>query len=216
VDGDLCVRDGGEGTQGLRQLAPGLAYWLAPHPEWEPHENWPEEVMCARYESPDDLVLVDPQLWPDKDDAFLELGGRTPEVLLTSPWHVRDAAVFVERYGSSVWAPPRAVWKGEPLTNTGDVPRGVEAIFPLGERNQALFFFPAQRALFTGDVFSGTGGRFHVILDEQEDVEAFLESLSDLGELPIDRVLIAHGESIFENGAERIREAVEEARSTSS
>jgi glyoxylase-like metal-dependent hydrolase (beta-lactamase superfamily II) len=189
-----------------------LSYWLAPHPEWEQHENWPEEVVCARYESADGLVLVDPQLWPDKDDTFLELGGRTPLVLLTSPWHDRDTSVFVERYGSPVWAPPRALWKGPNPSSTDRVPRGVEVYEPAGDDNQALFFFRGQRTLFTGDVFSGTGGRFHVFFDEEQPREPFLDSLEPLTQLPIECVLIAHGESIFEHGAQRIGEALEEAR----
>jgi hypothetical protein len=205
VDGDLRLRDGGEGTKGLTQLKAGLSYWLAPHPEWTPEENWPEEVMCARYESADGVVLMDPQLWPDGDDSFLRVGERPVLVLLTGPWHERDARLFVDRYGATVW----------PAT-TDHVPSGVEIIRPEGDHNQALFFFREQRTLFTGDVFSGTGGRFHVFLDEddiaEEDRPAFLDSLARLAELPIERVLIAHGESIFEDGAERIRQAVAEAR----
>jgi glyoxylase-like metal-dependent hydrolase (beta-lactamase superfamily II) len=171
--------------------------------------------MCARYEAGDSDVLIDPQLWPDGDDAFLALGERPVRVLLTSPWHERDARLIVDRYGASVWAPPEARWKGPSLKTTDELPAGVEAIAPAGDENQAMFFFPAQRTLFTGDVFSGTGGRFHVFVDEEDISEpgSFLDSLARLADLPIDRVLIAHGESIFEHGAERIRQAVEEARS---
>lgn len=216
MDGDLRLRDGGEGTQGLIEVEPELAYWLAPHPEWTPEENWPEEVMCARYEAPDSVVLLDPQLGPDGEDAFLALGEQPVRVLLTSPWHERDALLFVDRYGASVWAPPRARWKGPSRQTTAELPAGVEAIAPVGDDNQVLFLFPAQRTLFTGDVFSGTGGRFHVFFDPDElderAREPFLDSLSDLVDLPVDRVLIAHGESIFEHGAERIRVAVAEAR----
>jgi glyoxylase-like metal-dependent hydrolase (beta-lactamase superfamily II) len=216
VDGDLRLRDGGEGTEGLTELEAGLAFWLASHPDWAPEENWPEEVMCARYETADAVVLVDPQLWPDGGDAFLGLGERPVRVLLTSPWHERDAHLFVDRYGASVWAPPRARWKGPSPKTTDELPAGVEAIEPAGDRNQALFFFREQRTLFTGDVFSGTGGRFHVFIDEddiaEEDRGSFLDSLERLADLPVERVLIAHGESIFEGGAARIRAAVEEAR----
>ena len=161
--------------------------------------------MCARYESKDGIVLMDPQLWPDGHDSFLRLGERPVLVMLTGPWHERDARLFVDRYGASVWP-----------TTTDAVPHGVEIVRPAGDHTQALFFFREQRTLFTGDVFSGTGGRFHVFIDEddiaEEDRAAFLDSLGRLADEPIDRVLIAHGESIFENCAERIREAVDEAR----
>ena len=45
---------------------------------------------------------------------------------------------------------------------------------------------------FSGDMFSGTGGRFHVFVSEEPNREAFLASLPQLLDLPIERVLIAH------------------------
>ena len=40
----------------VTELAPGLAYWMAPHPEWEPDENWPEDVLCVYFEASDGTV----------------------------------------------------------------------------------------------------------------------------------------------------------------
>jgi hypothetical protein len=186
-----------------------LSWWFAPHPEWEPTENWPEEVLCARLETEDEVVLIDP-LEPAEPTR-----GKRVRVLLTAPWHDRGTAEVVDRYGASVWAPPDARWQGPPLTTTSELPDGVEALLPPGEPNQALFFLPEHRTLVTGDVFSGTGGRFHVFVDEA-DPEVLLPWLDGLAELAIDRVLIAHGEPVLANGAERIRAAVAEARLTNS
>jgi len=55
------------------------------------------------------------------------------------------------------------------------------------------------------------GGRFHVFVDEQ-DREPFLAWLPRLSDLPLERVLIAHGEPVLSDGAARVREAVAEAR----
>jgi hypothetical protein len=202
----------------LHELTPGLSYWLAPHPAWEPTENWPEEVLCVYLEAPDDVVLIDPLLPPEEAelwqlvDGAVERTGRPVRVLLTAPWHDRDTPAVVERYEASVWAPPDALWKGPVLTTTQDLPSGVEALIPAGEReNQALFFIREHRTLVTGDVFSGTGGRFHVFVDEPDE-EAFLAWLPNLFELPVERVLIAHGEPLLGDGTARIREAVAEAR----
>ena len=63
----------------------------------------------------------------------------------------------------------------------------------------------------SGDVLSGTGGALHVFVDEA-DREPLLASLDALGDLPIERVIIPHGELIAENGAARIRAAVADAR----
>ena len=44
----------------VHELAPGLWYWFAPHPDWRPDENWPEGVLCGYYEAPEATVLFDP------------------------------------------------------------------------------------------------------------------------------------------------------------
>jgi hypothetical protein len=62
------------------------------------------------------------------------------------------------------------------------------------------------------DMFSGTDGRFHVFVSPDEpNPEAFLASLSALLELPIERVLIAHGDPVLSNGLTEIRKALESA-----
>jgi hypothetical protein len=203
----------------LHELAAGFAYWMAAHPAWEPTENWPEEVLCVYYEASDGVVLIDPLLPRGREaefwhmlDGAVERTRQPIRVLLTAPWHARDTPAVVDRYGASVWAPPRALWKSPVLTTTHDLPAGIEALLPAAEKeNQALFFVRDHRTLVTGDVFSGTGGKFHVLVDDPDE-EALLGWLPKLYELPVERVLIAHGEPVLTDGAARIREAVAEAR----
>jgi glyoxylase-like metal-dependent hydrolase (beta-lactamase superfamily II) len=108
--------------------------------------------------------------------------------------------------------PPRAEWRRRPNPATTDeLPRGVEAIELDGEPQQVVFFVPEHATLVSGDVLSGTGGRLHIFVDEA-DREPLLASLDALGELPIERVIIPHGELIRADGAARIRTAVAEAR----
>ena len=90
-------------------------------------------------------------------------------VLLTQGAHYRGTADFVERYGASVWAPPRAAWRKIPNPATTDeLPRGVEAIELDGEPQQVVFFIREHATLVSGDVLSGTGGRLHVFVDEAD------------------------------------------------
>jgi len=186
-----------------------LSWWFAPHPGWEPGENWPEEVPVVRYETDDEVVLIDPFLPPD--DSF-DPHGKPVRVLLTQGAHYRGTDDFVERYGASVWAPPNAEWPKIPNPSTTDeLPPGVQAIELDGEPQQVVFFIPEHRTLVTGDVLSGTGGRLHVFVDDA-DAERLLPSLERLAELPIERIVIPHGELVHSGGADRIREVVEEAR----
>jgi len=186
-----------------------LSWWFSPHPDWEPTEDWPEQVPVVRYETDGGVALIDPFLPPD--DSF-DPHGKAVRVLLTQPAHYRGTTDFVERYGASVWVPPRAAWRKRPNpATTDDLPRGIEAIELDGEPQQVVFFVRDHATLVTGDVLSGTGGVLHVFVDDA-DPEPLLPSLDALGNLPIERVIIPHGDAIRSDGAARIRAAVAEAR----
>ena len=164
--------------------------------------------MC--YETDDDIVLVDPFL---PQERSFDPHGKNVRVLLTQGAHYRGTAEVVERYGASVWTPPRAVWRkiANPAT-TDDLPAGIEAVELDGEPQQVVFFIREHGTLVTGDVLTGRNGVMHIFVDEA-DREPLLASLNRIAELPIQRVIVPHCESpIFDDGASRIRAAVAEAR----
>ena len=186
-----------------------LTWWFARHPAWEPGEDWPAEVPVVRYETDREVVLFDPFL--PADNGF-DPAGKPVRVLLTQPAHYRGTADFVERYGASVWGPPRARWRRRPdPTTTDQLPDGVVSIELGGEPQQVVFFVPEHATLISGDVLSGTGGVLHVFVDEAER-EPLLASLEALADLPIEQVIIPHGELIGHGGAARIAAAVADAR----
>jgi hypothetical protein len=177
-----------------------LSWWLSPHPDWEPGEDWPEEVPVVRYETEDEVVLIDPFLPPDDD---FDPAGKQVRVLLTQRSHYRGTADFVERYGASVWTPPSA---------TDELPAGVAALELDGEPRQVLFFIPEHATLVSGDVLTGRDGVLRVFVDEAER-EPLLDSLERVAELPVERVIVPHCETPeFHDGSARIRAAVAEAR----
>ena len=182
-----------------------LSWWFSPHPDWEPSEDWPQEVPVVRLETEDEIVLIDPFLPPD--DSF-DPGGRPVRVLITQGAHHRGTPDFVERYGASVWAPPKARWQKIPNPSTTDeLPRGVEAIELDGEPQQVLFWIPEHATLVSGDVLSGRG-QVRVFVDDA-DREPLLDSLERIAELPIDRLIRPHGvPAVIDDGAAQIRAAV--------
>ena len=188
-----------------------LSWWWSPHPDWESTEDWPEEVPVVRYETEDEVVLIDPFLPPD---GSFDPQGKPARVLLTQGAHYRGTADFVKRFGAFVWTPPRAAWRKIPNSATTDeLPDGIEAIELAGEPQQVVFFIREHATLVSGDVLSGTSGRLHVFVDEA-DPERLLPALEAIADLPIERVIIPHGDLILEDGAARIRQAVAEARAT--
>jgi hypothetical protein len=73
----------------MDELQPGLWHWQAPHPDWEPGEAWPQEVSSYAIDDGTRLLFFDPLAVPDE---LLSLAAeREPVVVLTSPWHERDA-----------------------------------------------------------------------------------------------------------------------------
>jgi hypothetical protein len=187
-----------------------LSWWLAPHPAWEPGEDWPREVPVVRHETDAEIALIDPLLPPD--DSF-DPHGKRVRVLLTYPAHYRGTDDFIERYGATVWAPPNAEWRHRPKPSTTDeLPDGIEAIELDGEPNQVLFFIPEHATLVSGDVLTGRDGVMHVFVDEA-DRASLLASLDRVAELPIERAIVPHCETaVFTDGSACIRAAVAEAR----
>ena len=88
----------------MNELRPGLWHWQAPHPEWTPDQWWPQAVSSYALDDEARLILFDPLAVPAE---ILELAAdREPVVVLTAPWHERDARGLVERFGAPVFAPP--------------------------------------------------------------------------------------------------------------
>jgi glyoxylase-like metal-dependent hydrolase (beta-lactamase superfamily II) len=88
----------------VRELQPGLWHWQAPHPDWTPEERWPQEVSSYAIDDGSRLLLFDPQTVPS--ELLDRAAERKPVIVLTQPWHERDARLLVERLGAPVYSPP--------------------------------------------------------------------------------------------------------------
>jgi hypothetical protein len=191
------------------EIAPGLWRWTAPHPAWEagaePESpgDWPEDVGSVLLVSREDVaVLVDPQLPRDRGSfwAWLDavVAGRPVHVVTTIRWHGRSRDAVLARY--------------EPVESE---PGDVELLaFPrLGE---TIVWLPEQRALVPGDRIVGAGdGRLRVCpvswlryLPETPTVDDMREDLRPLLDLPVERVLVSHGEPVLERGREALEGAL--------
>ena len=206
----------------MRELAPGLWHWQAPHPEWMPGNRWPQEVSSYAIDDRARLVLVDPLAVPNE---ILELAAdREPVVVLTAPWHERDTQSLVERLGVPVFVPPPdtaddlvrkygitpeqaaggspdVAWllagdRGEAhLYAAGDrLPLGIEA-FAGREQNDLVLWIDRVGAVLSGDtlVDFGRGLEINDWLRGGVTREDVAERLRPLPERPVEVVLPAHG-----------------------
>jgi glyoxylase-like metal-dependent hydrolase (beta-lactamase superfamily II) len=197
----------------LREIASGLWYWTAPHPDWGGATDWPEQVGCVCYRSSRTTVLIDPLLPRGEEDtfwSFVDDLGLPVEVLLTASWHQRDAKAVAERYDTTVWAHERArQWLDFP-TRSHTLPDAVDAFTPDGDQEgQVAFHLPEHQALVVAEFFMGTGDGLRLCPSPTlSDVDAFHRSMRKLLDLPIERVLVAHGEPVLADGRRRIAEAL--------
>jgi hypothetical protein len=200
---------------GIQEIAIGLWRWRAPHPEWSRRSEWEREVASVYYEAPDAVCLFDPLIPPGAErlwavlDQEIDRAGKSVAVLLTVPWHRRSADVVGARYGSE-----REGW--ELSLRSREPPLGVESI-TISHSDERMFWIPAHRALIAGDVLLGTGSGLKVcpvawITRAAHYPGDFLASLGGVLELPVERVLVSHGEAVLADGRSALFQAVERAR----
>jgi glyoxylase-like metal-dependent hydrolase (beta-lactamase superfamily II) len=200
------------------QLSERLTYWTEPHPNWRRNPEWPEEVGCVTYAARDALVLIDPLVrddlsptaWDWLDRAVQEAGGRVA-VLLTAPWHERSTRAVVERYAAEVWIQPAARERIRDLPQLRIVPAGIDVFTPRGvSEGQVAFFITEERTLVVAEFFLGTSTGLQVCPSPATgDIGEFAKSLDELRLLPIQRVLIGHGQPVLVAGADAIAAALD-------
>lgn len=188
----------------METLAPGLRRWTARH------ESWEEEVGSVAVETGDGLVLIDPI------DPPAELA-RPAHVLVTVFWHHRSVAALG---APRVWAPSRSK---KPLENRGvgvtdvvgnGLPGGIVS-FPTARPAEVVYWLPDHRSLVAGDVLLGAGAKPRATGDAlrlcperwlgKASHADLRRSLAPLLELPVERVLVSHGEPVLAGGARELR-----------
>jgi glyoxylase-like metal-dependent hydrolase (beta-lactamase superfamily II) len=197
----------------MLQIAPGLWRWTGYHEEWK------EDVGSVYYESSDGVVLVDPIVPPEDAPRFWDAlerdvvaAGGTVHVLVTVFWHTRSTRELVDRYAARVWAPARGkqaiARRAGVVTDAfgeGDaLPGGVEA-FRTVRAAEVVYWLPDHGALVPGDVLLGDGaGGIRLCpqswLPQGRTQAQLAESLRALLELPVERVLLSHGQPVLSKG----------------
>ncbi len=194
----------------IQELAPGLRRWTSLHEEWK------EQVGSLAVETPDGLVLVDP-LDPPR-------GVRRPEhIVLTVFFHGRGAG---DLRAKRVWAPARSVRRlrnrgvdvTDPFEHGDELPGGIRA-FDTARDGEAVLWLPRFKSLAAGDVLLGAGAKPRATSEplrlcperwvapaSREQLRASLRPLLDL---PVQRVLVSHGEPVLRAGRRALGAALD-------
>jgi glyoxylase-like metal-dependent hydrolase (beta-lactamase superfamily II) len=187
----------------MREVRPGVWHWETQHPEWNDKQWWGPLVSSYAIDDGARLVLFDPLTPPAEIDKLAE--ERDTAIVLTCPWHRREADAIADRYDATLYVPPPDAGDPSPVDGTvyreGDrLPFGVEAL-PGMEPNDLLLWVESHGVLVAGDTLQDRGDGLQFLGDLANNVppefsvvaEQVREGLQSLLELPIELVLPTHG-----------------------
>jgi glyoxylase-like metal-dependent hydrolase (beta-lactamase superfamily II) len=193
----------------------GMWHWQAPHPEWNARgADWGKVVSSYAIEDGEQLLLFDPLAVPSELEE--RAAERETVIVLTCPWHRRDAPALAERLGWPIYVPPPDPpdpdpVEGQVFTAGERLSIGVQA-FPGMEPNDLALWIESRKALVTGDTLidRGKGIEFPrdwasqgAIAERGLSPEQIFEGLKPLLELPVEVVLPTHGEPTDRAALER-------------
>lgn len=194
----------------MEEILPGLWRWTARHPAWnaggEPGgvDDWPEAVGCVAYAAPRALVLVDPLIpdprgtFTDELDALVERHARPVSLLQTVSFHSRSIDELERRYAGRLADEPGP---------------GVEPV-PIAGAGETMVWLSEPRALVPGDRLLGDGaGGLRMSPDSWMrylglDQAGLAEALRPVLDLPIEAVVVSHGEPVLSGGRAAVEAAI--------
>ena len=175
----------------MHEVAPGVWHWKAAHPEWSEGQEWGPMVSSYAIDTGEQVLLFDPL------DVPPELRERATAVVLTCPWHRRDAP----QLGLPIHVPPPDPPDPDPVR--GEVFRGGDRLafgvraLEAFEPNDLVLYVESARAVVAGDTLVDYGNGLEVNRNwpvealTREDVVRRLRPLLDL---PVDVVLPTHAD----------------------
>jgi glyoxylase-like metal-dependent hydrolase (beta-lactamase superfamily II) len=200
---------------GLLELRRGLYRWTAKHPEAESDPepgspaDWGPDVGSVAYAAADAFVLIDPLVPPDRGDLQQELDalvrrhGQRVVILTTLQFHSRSRQRLAERYRASTSRAKKTL------------PDGVETV-PIRGAGETMVWLPEHGALIAGDRLLGDedGGlrlcpdSWLRYLPSKIGQPGLRKALRPLLDLPVEMVLVSHGEPVLAAGREALRRAI--------
>ena len=205
----------------VHELRTGLWHWEAPHPDWSGPEYEPlRRRLAGTADTPsksgvvssyaiddgDQILLFDPLAVPT---AIVELAAsRQAAIVLTCPWHERDARTLAAQLSAPVYVPPPdegspdVAWllagdaaEGHVFSAGDRLPVGVES-FPGKEPNDVVFWVESHQAVIAGDTLVDFGQGLEIPpewLPDGVPREQVAQGLRPLLERPVEHVLATHG-----------------------
>jgi glyoxylase-like metal-dependent hydrolase (beta-lactamase superfamily II) len=197
----------------MREVRDGVWHWETQHPEWNDKQWWGPLVSSYAIDDGERLVLFDPLAPPAEIDRLAK--ERETAIVLTCPWHRREADAITDRYDATLYVPPPDAGDPSPVDGTvyreGDrLPVGVEAL-PGMEPNDLLLWVESRGVLVAGDTLQDRGDGLQFLGDLANNVppefsvvaEQVRQRLQSVLDLPVELVLPTHGAPVDKAALER-------------
>jgi glyoxylase-like metal-dependent hydrolase (beta-lactamase superfamily II) len=197
----------------MREVRDGVWHWETQHPEWNDKQWWGPLVSSYAIDDGERLVFFDPLAPPAEIDKLAK--ERETAIVLTCPWHRREADAIADRYDATLYVPPPDAGDPSPVDGTvyreGDrLPVGVEAL-PGMEPNDLLLWVESHGVLVAGDTLQDRGDGLQFLGDLANNVppefrvvaEQVRERLQSVLDLPVELVLPTHGAPVDRAALER-------------
>ena len=199
----------------IEALGDGLWHWTLRHPDWHPRSDFGAQVGCYAVHQGGGTVLIDPLLEPaiaaELDDVIVG----DVVIAITLPYHVRDAATAVKRWGGTVIGHPdvaRRLPEGTPFSDEPRLGLRLHAVPRTKERPLEL---PDARALAFGDRIVGADGglRFWMQREVTDERRAWYRRvavplLEPFLDIDAERVLVTHGPPVLRDGRRALADAL--------
>ena len=198
----------------VMDVAPGLWIWRLEHPGWRPEVDWQKVVTSVCVDSGSTRWLIDPLLpADDAHEVWDRLDAQRPTaVAIVLPDHVREVAndrgtwsvdALVERYGATAYGPsvldppqiPKTILRT--IEPGHELPGGIVPFRDPRGWDETPLWLPAQRTIVFGDTLTERNGALRVWMSPTH-AERAVPDLRALLELPVERVIISHGEPVHD------------------
>jgi glyoxylase-like metal-dependent hydrolase (beta-lactamase superfamily II) len=169
----------------VHELRAGLWHWQAPHPEWRASEPWDRNVSSYAIDDGQRLLLFDPLAVPSELEDLAAT--RETAIVLTAPWHERDAQSLVERLRVPVYTPlpdtAEYLMQEYGITAEQAGEGSPDVVWLLREgKGEARPYAPGDRLPFGADVYSGRKENDTVLWIESHGAVIAGDTLVDFGQ----------------------------------
>lgn len=198
-------------------LAPGLWIWRLEHPEWSEGHDWQPVVTSVCVDAGGERWVIDPLLPPeDATHVWDRFADRPPTaVAVLIPDHMRETwsdrqtwsvDALVRRYGCRAFGPnsfdPDMIDKVGPAESDvqkivpgQSLPGGLVPFRDVRGWDETPLWLPEHRTVVFGDGLTEREGALRVWMSPTHEERA-LPDLRAMLDLPLERVIISHGEPV--------------------